>query len=241
MKKHKIFFAACITAMISIFSIGSTAVMADNNIRPKSVSISKSTMSVYQGKEFEIKATMSPRKADDDYLRWEIISGKNYVRFDDDDRNDDEIELKALKPGKAKIRCYVKGKDKTKYGDVITVTVLKRKADTSLSIVGRASKTVEAGDDFDLEVKKGFSIKKSQLKWKIADTRIVQFDDNDRTGKEVEFRAKRPGTTTITCTCTNKNAKVKKLTFKVTVVPDDDDYDDYDDDDYDDYDDDYDD
>lgn len=70
---------------------------------------------------------MSPRNAEDEYLRWEILSGKDVIRFDDDDRNDDEIEFKVLKEGSASVRCYVKGKDKTKYGDTIKISIQKKK------------------------------------------------------------------------------------------------------------------
>lgn len=230
MKKSGKIFITFLIMLMTLGILGATTVLADGNGKPKKVIIQKSSMTVYQGAEFEIRAKMTPRNADDDYLRWEIVSGKKYVKFDDDDRNDDEIELKALKPGTAKIRCYVKGKDKTKYGDVITVTVKKRKANYSLSRVGKATRTVEVGDDFELKVKHGHSIKEKQLKWKIANKKIVGFDDDDRKGNEVEFEARRVGTTKITCTCTNKNAKVKKITFTIKVVEDhDDDHDDNDD------------
>lgn len=80
---------------------------------------------------------MSPRNAEDEYLRWEILSGKDVIRFDDDDRNDDEIEFKALKEGTASVRCYVKGRDKTKYGDTIKISIQKTKNSS-----GRASGSV---------------------------------------------------------------------------------------------------
>lgn len=105
----------------------SNPVMADRNIKPDRVTIAKASMTVAPGKEFEIKATMSPRNAEDEYLRWEILSGKDVIRFDDDDRNDDEIEFKALKEGSASVRCYVKGRDKTKYGDTIKISIQKKK------------------------------------------------------------------------------------------------------------------
>lgn len=37
------------------------------------------------------------------------------------------MDFIAVKPGKAKIRCYVQGKSKKKYGDTITVTVTKKR------------------------------------------------------------------------------------------------------------------
>lgn len=224
MKRIKRLFTAFIAVMIAACSLGAmTASAGYDGLKPKKVSITPSSITVYQGKEFELKATMSPRYADDDYLRWEIVSGKKYVKFEDNDRDGDEIDLVALKPGTAKIRCYVKGKSKTKYGDVIKVTVRKRKANYTLSRVSKASRTVEIGDDFELKVKKGYSIKEKQLKWTIEDTSIIGFEDNDKYGDDVEFIAKKAGTTRIACLCTNKNAKVKKIMFKITVNPDTDD------------------
>ncbi len=241
MKRRFKFYAAFIMALLITSVLGAVPVLADTGIMPKKVMIKKSSMTVYQGKEFEIKARVTPVEADDDYLRWEIVSGEKYVRFDDDDRDDDEIELKAIKPGKAVVRCYITGKDKEKYGDVITVTVKKRKENYGLSKIGKTTKVVELYDDFDLEVKKGYSIQKKQLKWKIENPKIVGFEDRDRRGDEVEFVAKKIGTTKVTCICTNKNAKVKKITYTIKVVRDDDDDYDYDDYDYDYDDDDYDD
>lgn len=224
----RLFLAFMITALAA-GSFSGISVKASGG-KPKKVSIKKSSMKVGKGKEFEIKAKVSPKSADDDYLRWEIISGKKYVRFEDSDRDGDEMDFVAKKPGKAKIRCYIKGRSKKKYGDVITVYVKKKVADYSLKRDGSSTKYEELHDDFELEVKKGDSIKNSQLKWSIQDTSIVGFNQRSKTGKEVEFIAKKTGTTTVTCTCTNKRAKPKKITYTIHVVLDDDYYDDDDDD-----------
>ena len=112
----------------------------------------------------------------------------------------------------------------------------KKKSDYSLAKVGESVKYVEAWDDFDLEVKKGSSIKNSQLKWEISDTSIVSFAERKITGTDVEFYAEKTGTVQVTCTCISGKAKGKKVVYTVNVIADDDDYDDddYDDDDYDD-------
>ena len=205
--------------VMAVIGTGNISAQADYNWKPKKVSIAQSAKKVSQGKEFEIRAKVTPIDAEDDYIRWEIISGKKYVKFEDRDRTGDEMDFIAVKPGKAKIRCYVQGKSKKKYGDTITVTVTKKKSDYSLAKVGESVKYVEAWDDFDLEVKKGSSIKNSQLKWEISDT-------------DVEFYAEKTGTVRVTCTCTSGKAKGKKVVYTVNVIADDDD--DYDDDDYDD-------
>lgn len=117
MLKRGKFFIRLLIMLMALGILGSAAVLADDGVKPKKVVIQKSSMTVYQGKEFKLRAVMTPKNADDDYLVWEIVSGGEYVQFDDDDLNDDDVELKAAKPGTAKIRCYIKGKDKTKYGD----------------------------------------------------------------------------------------------------------------------------
>ena len=171
--------------VMAVIGTGNISAQADYNWKPKKVSIAQSAKKVSQGKEFEIRAKVTPIDAEDDYIRWEIISGKKYVKFEDRDRTGDEMDFIAVKPGKAKIRCYVQGKSKKKYGDTITVTVTKKKSDYSLAKVGESVKYVEAWDDFDLEVKKGSSIKNSQLKWEISDTSIVSFAERKTTGTDI--------------------------------------------------------
>lgn len=235
----RLFLLFMVSMMITMFA-GFSA-NADENIKPKKISaIGKKTITVTAGKELELKVKMTPGYADDDYLHWKIISGSKYVSFDDYDRTDDELELRAKKAGTAKVRCTIKGT-----GKKVTFTVKVKaapKTTKKITIRGSQNRTVEVGDDFELKIKKYSGLKEKYLKWKIKDTSIIRFDDGDRTDDEVEFKARRTGKTTITCTNTKTNQSVK---FTVTVIPEyDDDYDDHDDyddddddDDYDDYDD----
>ena len=174
--------------VMAVIGTGNISAQADYNWKPKKVSIAQSAKKVSQERSLKSEQSID---AEDDYIRWEIISGKKYVKFEDRDRTGDEMDFIAVKPGKAKIRCYVQGKSKKKYGDTITVTVTKKKSDYSLAKVGESVKYVEAWDDFDLEVKKGSSIKNSQLKWEISDTSIVSFAERKTTGTDVEFYAER--------------------------------------------------
>ena len=219
MKKYRyLSFIALILSLI--FAIHS---YADSNIKPKKITrVGKATVTVTAGKEFELKVKMNPLKAEDDYLTWKIIKGSSIVKFADNDRTDDEIELKALKAGTAKIRCQIKGT-----GKKVTFTVKVKKAPAAakkISAKGSLNKTVEVGDDFDLEVKKYSGLKNKYLKWTIKNTKLLRFDDNDNKGNEVELIARKKGKTTVTCTNTQTK---QKITFTVTVVPDyDDDRDD---------------
>lgn len=177
--------------VMAVIGTGNISAQADYNWKPKKVSIAQSAKKVSQGKEFEIRAKVTPIDAEDDYIRWEIISGKKYVKFEDRDRTGDEMDFIAVKPGKAKIRCYVQGKSKKKYGDTITVTVTKKKSDYSLAKVGESVKYVEAWDDFDLEVKKGSSIKNSQLNGRSVIQVLSRLQKEKQPERTLSFMRKR--------------------------------------------------
>lgn len=228
MKKLKRFLLVLTAAVMVSTGMGIIPVHADDDddVRPTKVTVSKSAYTVTAGREFKVKAKVYPKYADEDDVRWQIISGKKYVRFDDDDRDDNEVEMKALRPGEAKVRCYVKGRDKKSSGDVVTIIVKKRKPNYMFSKVGSSTKVIEVGDDFELKVKKGHSVRDSQLKWKIDNSSIVRFDDDDRTDAEVEFKALRTGTTKVHCYSTNGKTKNKKITYVIKVIHDQDDDDD---------------
>ena len=196
------------TLMIGLLAVPAKA---DSNVKPKKITaVGKQTVSVNAGQEFELKVRMTPKNAEDDYLRWKIVSGSKYVRFDDDDRNDDEIELRAIKAGTAKVRCYIKGTSKK-----VDFTVKVKKATKKITAATKTTKTVRIGKDFDLEVNKYSGLKDRYLKWSIGNKKIVRFDDDERVGDEVEFKAIKVGKTTITCTNTKTN---QKITFTINVV-----------------------
>lgn len=224
MKKCRKILLAFIVVCAVIIS--NSIVFADSHaVCPKKVTkITCSQKTVRVGDKFELKACTSPLDADDDYLTWSIVGKKGIIQFDDDDRHDDEMEFKALKTGTTKVRCSVTGKGK-KYSKTFTVTV--KQASYEFSRKGSKNVQVLLGDDFELEVKKCSALKDKDLKWSIKDTKIVDFEDNDRYGDDVDLIAKGVGKTTVTC----KNLKTKKtITFYVEVI---DNYDDdYDDDDY---------
>lgn len=201
---------------VSVFQV-----RADDDVRPKNIyAVGKKSVTVYAGSEFDLKVRMTPRNADEDALRWKITSGSKFVRFDDDDLDDDEIELKAVKAGTAKVRCSIKGTGKKV---IFTVKVKKKDVPEKITNAVKLRQRVEAGDDFELKVKKYAGLQSKYLKWEIQNKRIVRFGDDDRTGTEAEFEAVRTGNTTITC----KNAKTgQKITFTITVVRDSDDNDD---------------
>ena len=80
--------------------------------------------------------------------------------------------------------------------------------------VGSETKTVRVGDDLDLEVRKS-GLKDSQIKWSIADTSILRFDDGESVGDDVEVIARKAGTTKVTA----KNLLTGgKIVYTVKVV-----------------------
>ncbi len=218
-KLSKKLLALLLTLVITISGI--VIISADDDVKPRKIAkIIISDKEITVGEEFELKAITRPGDADDDYLRWKIIEKKGIIRFDDDN-DDDEIELVALKEGTTKVRCQIKGKG-TKGSKTISITV--NKADKSkIHKKGKLKKTVEVGDDFELEVKKSKGLKDRYLKWSIKNKKIVRFDDDGRHGDEAEFKAQKIGKTTITCTNIKTNQKIK---FTIIVVPEHDDDDD---------------
>lgn len=227
---RKKLFSALVLGIMVLFTLAVTA-FADDDPKPRKIfAVGKKTVTVTAGEEFKLRVRTAPYDADDDYLRWKITSGSKFVRFDDNDRSDDEIEMIAQKKGTAKVTCSIRGTKKK-----VTFTIKVKDAKTAgkkIKIIGPEVRTIEAGDDFELKIKKYRGLSDRSLKWSIRDTSIVRFDDDDRYDDEVEFHARKIGSTTVTC----KNTKTgQSVTFTVKVSPrsqmnyDDNDYDDWDD------------
>ena len=187
--------------------------------------VGEAKRSVTVGNELELRVKKNGNLPDS-YLYW-TTSNKNVVKIADDDRSDDEIELRAVKAGTAKITC------KNEYtGGKIVYTVTVKSGNKKIARVGNAKRTVEVGDDIELSVKKN-GLKNSQIKWTISDSSILRFEDGDNYGAEVEVAGRRTGTAKVVA---NNLQTGGKITYTITVVPDyDDDYDDdWDDDEWDD-------
>lgn len=208
-KKNVLRRMALLAVTISTMFVCAMGVNSDDDVKPRNITrVGKSTITVTAGQELELKVRTTPDDADEDYLRWKIVSGSKYVRFDDDDRTDDELELKALKKGTAKVRCSIAGTSKR-----ITYTIKVKAASKKISASGSTKKTVEVGDYFKLKVKKYSGLKNKYLKWSVKNSKIVGFESSKK-GSTVELYAKKAGSTTVTC----KNSKTnQKITFTVKV------------------------
>lgn len=213
---------------LTLTAMFGSAAQADYDwVRPTSIkAVGKKKVTMKVGEERKLRVRMDPVHADDDFLRWKIVSGKKYVRFDDFDRSDDSIDIVAKKAGTAKVRCYINGKTSKQ----VTFTIKVKKASgkkKTIAAKGSTTKYEEVYDDFDLEVRKLTAVSNKYLKWTIADKKIVDFESPYMTkGTEVDFIAKKAGTTKITCTNTKTN---EKISFTVQVVNRFDDFDDNDD------------
>lgn len=168
------------------------------------------------GNEFELKVKKNGNFSDNN-LYW-TTSNSKVVKIADNDRYDNDIELRAVKAGTAKITCK-----NALTGGKIVYNVTVKKGSGKISRVGSATRTVEVGDDIELNVKKS-GLTNSQIKWTISNSNILRFEDGDNIGTEVEIAGKRTGTAKVTA----KNLVTGgKITFTIKVVPDyDDDWDD---------------
>ena len=212
MKITKIITTSILAMSLAILSV--TPVQAYGPKPKKIAAHSSQSVTINKGDEFELKVRLNPLNADDDHLRWSIVSGKNIVKFTDSDLRDDEVDLRALKTGTAKVRCKIAGTN-TKVD--FTVKVKNTTTTAHLTCVGSKNRSVFVGEEFELEVKKSASVRESNLKWTIDNPSIVKFEDsNDKYegDDEMDFVALKKGTTTITC----KDKKSgRKASFTVTV------------------------
>ena len=172
------------------------------------------------GNELELRVKRNGGVSEHD-LSWSTSNSK-VVKIVDG-RYDDEVELRAVGTGTAKVSCK-----NELTGGKIYYTIKVSKASNKISRVGSATRNVEVGDDVELNVKKS-GLSNSDIKWTIVDTSILRFEDGDNVGSEVEVSGKRAGTTKVYA----KNLVTGgKIYFTITVLPDYDD--DWDDDDWDD-------
>ncbi len=220
MSKKRFFqvFTALLAITAMLAGPAPVSVKADDDVKPTGVSVTSSKKSVAVGNEFTLHAQTAPYDAEDDYLEWSIVSGKDVIRFEDDERTGDDADFVALKKGTAKVCVQIQGTSNKAY---ITVTVKSDSKKGTIKRVGKATRTEEKGDDFELKVKKSSGVSDKNLKWSIKNTKYVRFErGDDKKGDEAEFVAKKIGTTKITC----KNTKTgKSVTFTIKVVRDDDD------------------
>ena len=96
-------------------------------------------------------------------------------------------------------------------GNVHTVQAA---AKNDISREGKKNRSINKGKTFELEVHTPESVKDKNLTWTIKNSSIVTFAGKERHDDDIKFKARKAGSTTITC----KNTQTgKKVSFKITV------------------------
>ena len=204
MKKMTRFLAIALSTVLAAGSFAPVTAEAAN----KTISrVGSKSRSVYVGKEFELEVRKNGTFSDNK-IKW-TIGDNSIVKFDDNDRYDDEIELRAVKKGTTKVTA-----NNLLTGGKIVYTVTVKGSSNTISRVGKASRTVTAGKEFELAVKKNGAFSDSKIKWTIGNTSIVRFDDDDRYDDEIELRAVKKGTTKVTA---NNLLTGGKIVYTITV------------------------
>ncbi|HCT92374.1 MAG TPA: hypothetical protein DF613_13515 [Lachnospiraceae bacterium] len=208
--------ARCMFAVLAVVltaAVFGLPVKADYEPKPTSVkAVGSKTRTVKQGQEFELKVRTNPRNADDDYLRWSIVKGKGVVRFEDSDRDGDDIDLVAVKAGTAKVRCKISGSNKSV---TFTIKVKKSSVKKTIQAVGSRSRTVNAGQEFELKVRTSANVPEDDLVWSIVKgTKVVAFEDDDIYDDEVDLVALKEGSAQVRCKI---QGTAKSVTFSITV------------------------
>lgn len=222
MKKMKQKLAFMLSTILLCTTVFSTAAFADDDAKPTSITkLNRSSITVRVGSEFELEAYTSPDDCDDDYLRWKT-SNSSIVDFDDDDDDrGDDMEFKAKRAGTAYITCYISGTNIQKTCKVVVTGT----SSARIRKLNYSSRTVKIGSKFKLRAYAS-NIDDDRLRWKTSNSKVAAFDDDDRTGDDMEFIAKKSGTAYITCyipgTKIKKTCKVKVKRYgKAKIVVDD--------------------
>ena len=174
--------------------------------------VGNASRTVAPNKEFELRV----KKGDalkGSQIKW-TISNTNIVRFDDDDRFGVDIELEAVKAGTAKVTAN----NLATGGKIVyTINVKSSLGPYNMAMVGKAAKYVGTYDDIELEVKKGASLRNDQIKWTIADTSLLSFENGINIGREVELESKgKSGSTKVTAHNLHTGGKI---VYTVKVSP----------------------
>lgn len=204
MKKTIRFLALALSAVLAAGSIAPVTVQAASNTISR---IGNKERSVYVGGELELSVKKNGSFSDNK-IHW-TISDTSILKYDDDDRYDDDIELRAVKKGTTKVTAK-----NLNTGGKIVYTVTVKKSSNTISRIGEAKRSVTAGKEFELAVKKNGSFSDNEIHWTIADTSIVKFDDDDRYDNDIDLKAVKAGTTKVTA----KNLLTGgKLVYTITV------------------------
>jgi hypothetical protein len=209
MKKRLTATITALALVLTVFAVPVSAAGGNKWIER----VGNATRSVTVGQEFELKVNHG-RGLDDDQIKW-TIGNVNIVKFAEDDRFDDEIELRAVKAGTVKVTAN----NLATGGKLVYTINVKAKAQGFwIERVGSAKRYVEVYDDLDLKVRKGAGLQNNQIKWTISNTNLARFENGKNIGREVEVETKgKTGTVKVTA----HNLKTGgQLVYTVVITPD---------------------
>lgn len=216
-KKLSIVVMGCLMGLS--LALSPAVVHADSD-DPKPTSIRKlnyKKRTVRVGQKFELKAYARPYDCDDDQLIW-TTSNKKVVKIVSRDRRDDDITLKAVKTGKVKITCRIRGTSKKK---TCTVTVKKKAKKKTV----KPTRIWVEDKYMDVDVHNTEDIEYKVLPRK-ATNKKVTFTSSNQKIATVNSRGivygKQPGKVKITLKCKG-NPKVKAYVYVLVEIDDDED------------------
>ena len=179
MKKTTRFLAIALSAVLAAGSIAPVTANAANNTISR---VGNKERTVYVNGELDLEVRKNGNFSDNK-IKW-TIGNTSILRFDDSDRYDDDIELRAIKKGTTKVTAH-----NLLTGGKIVYTVTVKKSSNTISRIGNAKRSVSAGKEFELAVKKNGNFSDNKIKWTIGNTSIVRFDDDDRYDNEIDLKA----------------------------------------------------
>jgi aspartate 1-decarboxylase len=209
---RKRLLAIALSAVLALSGIAffpqSAEAYTDSSLKAKYIgTIGSTTKTVYKGDDFEIEVRKGTQVRDND-IRWSI-GNTSIVKFDDDDRTDDEIELRAVGTGTTKVTAK-----NLLTGGTLTYTVKVNSPKKLISRVGDKARTVKAGYEFELKVSKLGGIQDSDLYWSTSNSEVVKVVDDDRSDETIELKAVKAGKANVSC---KNKITGGYITYNITV------------------------
>ncbi|MBR2315259.1 MAG: Ig-like domain-containing protein [Clostridia bacterium] len=200
MKTLKRILAIMMTALMlfSTVSVGMTSVAASKKV--KKIKLNKTSVTLYVGETYKLKATVSPSNASNKKVTWSS-SNKKVATVSSSGK------LTAKKAGKVTIT--VKAKDGSGKKATVKVTVKKP---TKVSKIKLSKTSVKLTEGNTTTIKATVSPSKAtnkKVSWSSSKTSVATVSSSGK------ITAKKAGTATITCKA--KDGSGKKATVKVTV------------------------
>src|SRR5699024_8367949 len=167
--------------------------------KPQNLNITLTRKALYTGTTYTLKATYSPSNANENYLNWAIVGTKGIIEFAETDVRDNDVKIRALKPGTTKVRCHIIGTNKLDY---VTITVKNKPEPIQQSHnITLTRKALYTGTTYTLKATYSPSnANENYLNWAIVGTKgIIEFAETDVRDNDVKIRALKPGTTKVRC------------------------------------------